>query len=751
MVSDEISPLPSQLYADVIVPRHIAKAFTYRVPPTLAQTLTIGQCVLVPFGRTVLEGVVISLSNRLSTELKLASIREIHSLDSEGPASTLPLPLLELSRKIAEYYVAPWGQCLRLILPPTATRKASHARYVATAEGRTALETGSCPDHLKPILDRIARRTSGLLSSTLQTTRHGNAMRIDALVHKSWIALMPSHHADIELQKPRRKLALDEYDRRRVDGILSAERLPEVDSAWKTQVAHCFHGNRMKKLVLHAPWEYRLSRLVDAIQQANSVKRSAIVLTGEMAKASWLKHMLSRLTDLQITLACPSSESDRWQPSREQIPSVVVGTRSAIFSPLKSIGLIWLEDEEDPALKEPQEPRYHAREVAKLRAESEGALVVLASGHPSLESRFDPEAAIYHVPQEITLQPTIELVDLRNEPAGTLFSHKLIRAMNDSLQNGAKILLFLNRKGYAGTLVCRDCGWVSRCNSCIVPLTYYREARSLTCRYCGRVDQLPDLCPLCRTPRMSPVGDGTERVEAEARRLFRQARIARFDGDTLRHSVSAQTLWEGATSGTWDILIGTQVLLRREPLPRYGLVGILQADSGLHVSEFRAAERTYHHLVDAANQAGPASTGGRVIVQTRLPTHHAVQALISGDPNQFYNEEFAARRLLHYPPACRLADLSVTGSDLKMVEEAAKRWGAELERNVCEQEPLIVLGPVPTIRRRPKGLEQHRILVKGPSVAVLSRRIHDSVQKMEREYRKGHIKFVVDIDPVENG
>lgn len=754
MASDRNSTLPRQmeaLYADVIVPRHIARAFTYLVPPTLAQSIAIGRRVLVPFGHTVLEGVVISLSNHLATEIKSASIKEIRSLDYDGQASILPPALFELSRKVAEYYVAPWGQCLRLILPSITSQKPSAARYVVTAEGRAALEAGHCPDYLKPILDRIARRTRGILSSTLQPTRQGNTVRIDVLINRSWIELMPWDNADVEFQEPHRRLTLDEHDRRTPMGDMLAETLPEVDSSWKTHVAHCLHSNHMKRLLLHAPWEHRLSRLVDAIQQAHSMKKSTIVLTGEIAKASWLKQVLSKLTDLQIILARPSLGWGRWQPDQGQIPSVVVGTRSAIFSPLRSIGLIWVEGEEDPTLKELQEPRYHAREVALWRAESERTLVVLASAHPSLESRFDIEAEIHHVPQEVALQPTIELIDLRNEPAGTLFSYKLIRAMHDALQTHAKILLFLNRKGYAGTLACRDCGWVSRCDSCIVPLTYYREAGRLTCRYCGKVDQLPDLCPLCRTPRVSPVGYGTERVEVEARRLFPQAKIARLDRDTLQHSASSQALWEGVRSGAWDILIGTQALFRGEPLPRYGLVGVLHADSGLHISEFRAAERTYHLLVDAASLACPASTGGLVIVQTRLPTHHAVQALISGNPNHFYSEEFSARRLLHYPPLCHLADLSVVGKDLSMIEEAAKRWSADLEQNVPDQEPLIVLGPVPAIRRHPKGRQQYRILVKGTTVTALSRRIHDSVQKMERAYRKRGIKFVVDIDPIENG
>jgi primosomal protein N' (replication factor Y) len=756
MASDETSTLPRRtetLYADVIVPRHIAKAFTYLVPPTLARTIAIGRRVLVPFGRMKLEGVVISLSTHLATEITSASLREIRSLAHEGTASTLPPALFELSRKIAEYYVAPWGQCLRLILPPPAKRQTSSARYVATAQGRAALEAGHCPDDLKPTLARIARRIPGVLSSTLQSTRRGTAaVEMAALINKSWVTLTSSNHADVEPQKPPGTLTMDGDDRQTsLPGILPVETLSEIDSTWKAHVAQSLQSNQMRKLVLHAPLEHRLSRLADAIQQAHSMKRSTIVLTGEIARASWLRQQLAELTDLPITLVRPSSEFGRWQLSQGRIPSVVVGTRSAIFSPLNSIGLIWVEGEEDPALKEPQEPRYHAREVAGLRAEGERALVVLASAHPSLESRFDTEAEIHHMPRASALQPTIELVDLRHESAGTLLSHTLLRAMHDALRAHAKIILFLNRKGYAATLVCRDCGWVPRCDSCVVPLAYYREAGKLTCRYCGRADRLPDLCPLCRTPRMSPVGVGTERVETEVRRLFPQARIARLDGDTLRHAASARALWEGARSGAWDVLIGTQALFGREPLPQHGLVGVLRADSGLHVSDFRAAERTYHLLVDAASLACPASTGGRVIIQTRLPTHHAVQALISGDPDQFYNEELLARRLLQYPPVCYLADLSVSGKDLGLVEEAAKRWSAELAQNARDQEPLIVLGPVPAIRKHSKGRHQYRILVKGAALAALSRRIHGSVQTMEREYRKGRIKFVVDIDPIENG
>jgi primosomal protein N' (replication factor Y) (superfamily II helicase) len=740
------------LYADVIVPRHIAKAFTYLVPLTLAHTIEIGHRVLVPFGRAMVEGVVISLSHLVSPELKNASLKEIRSLvhDKEGP--TLSPALLELSRKIAEYYVAPWGQCLRLVVSPLVTRETSPTRYVATEQGRVVVKTGSCPDHLRPTLNRIARRTSGILSSTLLPSGRSKASQtIDTLLEQSWIIREPVKNTDHDSRKRDGKLVADEQTPELPVETVPTEMLPELDTKWGPHISQCLRSDQMKKIVLHAPWQHQITRLVEAIRQAHALKRSTIVLTGEIARALWLKQLLSRLTGLPTIFAHPSSSSDQCQQDHLQAPSIVVGTRSAVFAPLTSIGLLWVDGEEGQALKELQEPRYHARQVACQRAESERALVVLASAHPSLESRFDAEAEMYHVEQEVHLRPRIELVDLRYEPSGTLFSQKLISAMHETLGSHAKILLFLNRKGYARTLVCRDCGWVPRCASCVVPLTYYREVSRLSCRYCGVANGLPDVCPMCRAPHVSPIGDGTERVQADTHRLFPHARIIRLDGDTLRRPASARSLWERIRSGAWDILIGTQALFGRQPLPQHGLVGILQADSGLHVSDFRAAERTYHVLIDAASLAYPASAGGRVIVQTRLPTHHAVQALMSGNPHQFYTEELAARQLLNYPPSCHLADLSVTGKNIMLVKQAAEHWRTELEKSASPQDSITVLGPVATPSRRPPGHHHHRILVKGIDSSILARRIHDSVQQMERAYRKGHIKFIVDMDPVESG
>lgn len=740
------------LYADVIVPRHIERSFTYLVPHTLAQVIGIGSRVLVPFGRMVLEGAVVSLAHDLPIEIRAASLKEISSLVPDGQNPLLPPKLLQLSRNIASYYIAPWGQCLRLVSSPFSRRLTSPTRYLATPQGHVALATGSCPDDLRPTLQRIARRTTGILSSTLHPTRRANALRIvDTLIKKSWLARVPQDNPNVNERQRFEKLVANKHpDTTLMDAVLLPPNLPESDVSWRTHVGQFLQGDHMRKLVLHAPWPHRIRRLADAIQEAYSLKRSSIVITGEIARAIWLKQVLSTLTRLPITLAPASFGSDRSEQRHNSMPSVVVGTRSVVFASIESIGLIWVDGEEDDALKEPQEPRYHAREVAGMRAESERALLVLASAHPSLESKFDATAEHQNVQHNTVLRPRIELVDLRKESGRTPLSQKLISAMQEALEMDAKILLFLNRKGYARTLTCRDCGWVPRCVGCAVPYTYYREAGRLTCRYCGSSDGLHDSCPLCHASHVSPIGDGTERIETEIRRLFPLAKVARIDGDTLRRPVSAHPLWESAMSGTWDILIGTQALFRRDPLPQHRLVGILQADSELHISDFRSAERTYQLLIDAADLACPASAGGRVIVQTRFPAHHAVQALLSGNPDRFYQEELEARRLLYYPPVCRLAELSVIGKNRELVDEAAKRWAMDLGQTASDQESLMVLGPVQALRKRP-GHYHQRMLVKATDHEILSRRIHDSVQRLERQYKKGRLKFGIDMDPVETG
>ena len=627
-----------------------------------------------------------------------------------------------------------------------------HARYVATEQGRLALQTGHCPDVLQPTLNRIARRSTGVLSSTLHLAQPGKtALILRTLLDKSWITTLPSQRTGMDAREQADKPSLYTPAQDATDGhSLSPIGELKTDDPWHSLIADCLGSSQPKKIVLHARWTHRISRLAAAIRQTYDMNKSVVVITGEVAKATWLSRLLAAMTNLPVTLLHPTV-STAHGPACDGLPKIIIGTRSAIFTPIHPVGLIWVDGEEDPALKEQQEPRYHARDVAWMRAELERAILVLGTSHPTLESIYDAEAEIHTVPEEEVHRPKTDLIDLRREPGGSLLTPRLVQAIRRGVNDRVGIVLFLNRKGFANTVVCQQCGWIPRCASCAIPLGYYRDTAKLACRYCPVTETLPDCCPNCQSSRLHPLGEGTEGVEAEVRRLFPHAKIARLDSTTLRTRSAGQLLWEEIQSGGWDIVIGTQALFQREPLPPQGLVAILHADSGLHISDFRAAERTYHLLADAASLARPAAAGGQLIIQTRLPQHHAVQAVLTNNPQRFYHEELAARRLLNYPPACHLADLWIVGKDLPTVEQAAKRWATHLEVLVSDQESVRVLGPISVTRGGSQDRYQHRILVKGMSHRGLRQRIHDSVQKLEQEYRTVGIKFVVDIDPVELG
>jgi primosomal protein N' (replication factor Y) (superfamily II helicase) len=398
-------------------------------------------------------------------------------------------------------------------------------------------------------------------------------------------------------------------------------------------------------------------------------------------------------------------------------------------------------------------------------------VLVLSSAHPSLESRAAVEQRGIAIQKLVPpgARPNVQVIELRKYGRGTVLSQPLILAMGQAINRRAGVLLFLNRKGYAGALVCRDCGQVPRCSACRVALMYSRQASRLLCSYCGDVTPLPETCVSCSGPRMQLIGEGTERVEEDAKRWFPHATVIRLDGDTMRRPAQAEGLWRKVEQGEWDIIVGTQLLLRRGPLPTMGLVGIVQADAGLSVPNFRSAERTYHTLLDAVNLADPAEAGGQVIVQTYLSSHHAIQAVAQNDESVFLSEELSHRSALGYPPAVSLIALLVSGTDEKMVHDAAVAWVARLTacislpvagqtaaatissmvQSIGQPNRLTVLGPVPSPVPKLRGRYRWHILVKSSERDTGLEAVRATVKDMERTYQRRAIKFDVDVDPIE--
>jgi primosomal protein N' (replication factor Y) (superfamily II helicase) len=772
MISSLVVPSriePEVLFADVIVPRHLAGPFTYIVPLSIRPTLRIGHRVLVPFGRSVLQGAVIALSQVLPQGLDRACLKEICSLLPEGAATDVSSNLFQLSRKVAEQYVAPWGQCLRLVLPPASKPRAHVSHYELTEQGRAALAAREpCSVKARALLTRLGKKPSGLRRSSRSP---GPADLLHDLKARGWVAEI--HALPLDTMAP---FIQPNSPANQDDSDISASLIPDPTMSWAEPLFEALRGSGSKQVLVQAPWPDRLKLLQRAIRLVLDRGQTILIIVGETERAQWVAGLI-RNDEMGISPICFHSglsdqlKAEVWDQIHRQAVRVIVGTRSTVFLPLTAIGAIWVEGEDDAALKEPQEPRYHAREVAWLRAQSEQAVLVLSSSHPSLETKATVEQRGIFLRNIMPsdARPNVQVVELRAYGRGTVLSQPLVQAIGQAISRRAGVLLFLNRKGYAGALVCLDCGQVPRCPACHVALMYSRQADRLSCSYCGDTAPIPETCGSCSGPRMQLIGEGTERVEEDAKRLFPHATVIRLDGDTMRRPAQAEALWRRIEQGRWDIIVGTQLLLRHGPLPTMGLGGIVQADAGLSVPDFRSAERTYHMLLDAVSLADPAGAGGQVIMQTCLSSHHAIQAVAKNDESVFFLEELSQRDALGYPPSVNLIALLASGTSEKMVRDAAMTWVARLTacsspsvagqmvsakvsataQSIGRSDRLTVLGPVPSPVPRLRGRYRWQILVKSSEREAGLEAVRMTVKEMERTYLRRAIKFDVDVDPIE--
>jgi primosomal protein N' (replication factor Y) (superfamily II helicase) len=744
------------LFADVIVPRHFAGPFTYLIPNELRPVLRVGHLVFVPFGRSFVQGAVISLARTGPSSVPLERLKAIRTLVNAGDAAAISSPLLELAKGVAESYVAPWGQCLRLVLPPKPAA-VDRSRLLLTKEGQEALAgKDTVSPAMMQLLKWLKRRPLGVPLSRLSAVRDaGHLDLVRAILDRGW-AHKASHRAvdtTSSAEPPPAVPALFlEGGVRSVPG----SRPPTEVQDWQQPLLRMLEARKASRLMVQAPSVERLALLRSAVVRTVAKGCNVLVITGEAARAESLAAALNDpawATAVFHSMMPDKRRAEIWHRISEKRVSVVVGTRAALFLPLHGIGLIWIDREEDAALKEPMEPRYHAREVAWMKAQHEQALLVLASAHLSLEaSRTEASDHLVQAPQQADDWPQVEVVDLRAEDRRLLLSSRLCEAMRDAVGRQAGILLFLNRKSYAGALICRDCGQAPRCSRCAIAFAFSRQNQALSCHYCGAMQPTPELCAACGGPRLHPVGEGTERLEEEVRRRFPSARVLRVDGETLRKSKEAAGVWKRVSSRDWDVLVGTQVLLRNDIVPPVGLAGAVQADAGLSLPDFRAAERTFHLLHDAASLVEPMAAGGRLIIQSYLPSHHAIQAIVRHDHMVFESEELMHRTALGFPPALRVIVLHVSGVEESAVERASKEWAAGLSRAAkaaLTSGELAILGPVRSPVARIRGRYRRQILLKCHPGFHAVEAIRSTVAELEAAYGRRRLKFDVDVDPID--
>jgi primosomal protein N' (replication factor Y) len=432
---------------------------------------------------------------------------------------------------------------------------------------------------------------------------------------------------------------------------------------------------------------------------------------------------------------------------------VVVATRSGVFAPAPNLGLIVVDEEHDHSYKQQENPRYHARDVAIVRARNAGAVVILGSATPSLESRYNVErgkSRLVSLPERIEQRPMpeVELIDMRAEFLETrkqaTFSRRLLEAIRGRLELGEQTILLHNRRGFSSFVTCRACGESLKCVNCDVTLTYHRRDRRMLCHYCNYAERVPSICPKCESEYLQFLGTGSEKVEEELHREFPQARIARLDRDTVNSKRGFETILHAFREGSFDILAGTQMIAKGHDIPNVTLVGVISADIGLNMPDFRAAERTFQLLTQVAGRAGRGSIPGRVLIQTNNPEHYAIRYASHQDYPGFYEKEVQFRRAMRYPPFAALANVLVRAEK----QEDAMRMSASLGRLLDPApENIRVLGPAEAPVPRLKAEYRYQLLLKSSSRVSLNAALK-RLQAFAIEEKWPATALVIDVDPV---
>lgn len=664
----ELDAQAKLLVASVVMPKGPAKNVTdfydYLIPDKLADQrqpeslVEAGRRVKIPFGRgnrTVVGYCVAVETKPVPSNHRLKEIASV--LDT---SSIITPTMLRLTKWMAEHYLTPWGKVLEGVVP-SGVRGQAGTRDVTLLSVPTKVVAGlsrlKLPPKQRAVLEALAASQGPMTLKQLSmqvgcTTAPINALRKQGLIETTVERLdtdflTKAADAIPERHQPKQ---LNEDQQRTLDSILAS-----------------LESGKHETILIHGVTSSGKTEVyIQAIERVVSYGRQAIVLVPEISLTPQTVGRFRERFDHIAVLHSHLSDVERhryWRRIATGEIQVVVGARSAIFAPTPHLGLVVIDEEHETSFKQETNPRYHARDVAIERTKAEGVPLLLASATPSLDSWYRthpkfPDAERYQLttmPSRIggLPMPAVRTIDLRSEAASSnrgAISRPLHQAMEQTLRDDGQIILLLNRRGYSTHLRCPGCNEVVECPNCAVSMTFHREMNKVLCHWCDHRCDPPQKCPTCKSPKILYGGFGTQKLEAEVRARFRNVPLVRMDADTMRQPGSHQRALDAFREGETKILLGTQMIAKGLDFPNVTLVGVINADSALHLPDFRAAERTFHLVTQVAGRTGRGEKGGRVLVQTFQPEHPAIQAAVRHDYAMFAKSELPERKMLGYPP-----------------------------------------------------------------------------------------------------
>lgn len=727
--------------AEVALDLKLDKLLDYEIPDGMP--VAVGSFVEVPVRNALRKGFVVSIKDKKPA----FALKPIQKLLNEAPL--LPPDLMQLANWMSGYYLTPLGDVLRCCIPSSVRGKAKSKEQYFVKRAKTrdeliqelpALRT-KAPQQAE-IIDVMLKAEKGHFLTELLELSKSSAAAVKALEKKGFLTVdkmkierSPIENAEFILTKPK---TLTDEQQTALDHIEE-----EIKAAkFVVRLIHGITGSGKTEVYLRA------------IEAALSQKKGVIMMVPEIALTTQTIERFKSRFEGQIALLhhrlSDGERLDEWERIRSGKATIVIGARSAVFSPVPKLGLVIVDEEHESSYKQTDSmPAYHARDLAVMRGRFSEALVLLGSATPSLESYSNCLSGKYRL-TKLTYRPKqaelaeIRLVDMTKEyeknKGFTLFSEELLSELKKRIEKGEQSILFLNRRGYHTSLLCIRCKERVKCPCCDISLSYHKYESKVACHICGYATPPPKHCPSCKEGEpLQFKGVGTEQVEAALHAIFPEIRTLRLDADTTKHKGSHQKLYKAFRTGKADILIGTQMVAKGLHFPEVTLVGILNCDSSLQIPDFRAGETTFQLLTQVAGRAGRGDLKGEVLIQTCLNENSVIQHAKGQNVEAFLNEELELRKLFAFPPCHQLIKLRFSGTDLEKTRDMAENFRCAVEKEGVECSPVSPCGHA-------KIKEQHRLhfFVKGDKITPLIQAIQ---QAKTRLFLPKSIKLFIDVNP----
>lgn len=740
-------------YVEAALPVPLRRVFTYRVPEKFRGSIRLGTRVKLPFGKREMTGYAVGLHAELPPDVDIdeSKIKEIIEVSDDEPLITPEI--LKLTQWTADYYSSFWGEMLKASLPAGInTEKVRPKRRKAVrlmaAAGSSAATDKPLTEPQQKIVDLLMANGGEMPFTEVLARADVGASPINTLAKRG---LLEIYVEDVH-RDPLRKASIPA----REDFTLAAEQQWALDSI----TTALSDDGKFKAFLLHGvTGSGKTEVYTRAMQIALKHGRSAAMLVPEIALTPVFSRRLRSVFGSEVAILHSNLSAgeryDEWRRIRRGDARIAIGTRSAVFAPLENIGLIIVDEEHDPSYRQHESPFYNARDVAVMRANLAGAVVVLGSATPAMESFYNAQAGKYtylHLPERIggRSMADAKLIDMREvfKAAGkdVAISPEMVEAIRQTHAKGDQIIILLNRRGFSQFVLCRTCGETIKCKNCDITLTFHRNNNSLICHYCNYREASPRTCPHCESEYLYFVGEGTENIAEQLAKKFPELRIARVDRDTMAHKGELDQVLLDFEAGRLDMLVGTQMISKGHDFPNVTLVGVLGIDIGLGLPDLRSAERTFQLITQVAGRSGRGDKPGRVLIQTYYPEHYALRHAVKQDYEGFYREEIKYRERMAYPPFYVLASIMIRHRD----HAFAMRNGNTLRRALDaanHAKHARILGPAPASLTRLKNEFRIQIILKGKTRRSLRELLDISLA--DAEHQGCDLRTVyVEIDPV---